>query len=45
MEDSGSIAIACHYLDFDLTASELDLDYCKASIERYKKETAQLSMF
>jgi len=42
---SGSIAIACHYMGFDLTASELDADYCKASVERYKKETAQISMF
>lgn len=42
---SGSIAIACHYMGFDLTASELDKDYCEASIKRIKQETAQVSMF
>jgi len=42
---SGVEAIEGFNLGLNVTASELDLDYCKASIERYKKETAQLSMF
>ncbi len=42
---SGSIAIACHYMDFDLTACELDKDYYQAAMKRIKEETAQISMF
>ena len=42
---SGSIAIACHDFGFELTACELDEDYCKAAIERIKKHTAQGSLF
>jgi site-specific DNA-methyltransferase (adenine-specific) len=42
---SGSIAIACHYLGFDLTACELDKDYYEASLKRIKEETSQLSFF
>jgi len=42
---SGSIAIACHYLDFDLTGCELDKDYFEAMQKRIKQETAQMSMF
>jgi len=38
---SGSIAIACHYMGFHLTASELDEDYFNAAVERIKRETAQ----
>lgn len=34
---SGSICIACHDLGFDLTWMELDADYYKAAVERYKK--------
>lgn len=41
---SGSIAIACHYAGHHLTASELDQDYFDASIERIKRETAQLTL-
>ena len=39
---SGSIAIACHYMGFDLTGSELDPDYYAAMMERIDKETKQL---
>jgi site-specific DNA-methyltransferase (adenine-specific) len=42
---SGSIAIACHNLGFDLTACELDKDYCEASLKRLKQHQAQLTMF
>ena len=38
---SGSIAIACHYMGFSLTACELDEDYYKSACERIKRETAQ----
>lgn len=41
---SGSIAIACHYLDFDLTAFEIDKDYYEAAMKRIKEQTAQLQM-
>lgn len=34
---SGSIAIACHNLNFDLTACELDTEYYKAAINRIKQ--------
>lgn len=39
---SGSIAIACHQMGFDLTGSELDKDYFEAMQKRIKYETAQL---
>jgi site-specific DNA-methyltransferase (adenine-specific) len=42
---SGSIAIACHNLGFDLTACELDKDYFEAAIKRLKQHQAQLTMF
>ena len=42
---SFSIAIACHYLGFDLTACELDKDYYDAAMKRIKQETAQISLF
>jgi site-specific DNA-methyltransferase (adenine-specific) len=38
---SGSIAIACHDLSFDLTACELDPDYYEAAMERIKRHQAQ----
>ena len=38
---SGSIAIACHDLGFELTACELDEDYFKDSIERIKTHLKQ----
>jgi len=42
---SGSIAIACYYMGFDLTGSELDEDYYKAMMERIERETAQQELF
>jgi len=42
---SGSIAIACHYAQCHLTASELDEDYFNAACDRIKRETAQLTLF
>tara|TARA_R110001592_G_scaffold61729_2_gene188594 strand:- start:632 stop:1240 length:609 start_codon:yes stop_codon:yes gene_type:complete len=39
---SGSIAIACHNLGFDLTACELDKDYYEAATKRLKQHTQQL---
>jgi site-specific DNA-methyltransferase (adenine-specific) len=42
---SGSIAIACHNLGFELTACELDKDYYEASHKRFKEITSQQSLF
>jgi site-specific DNA-methyltransferase (adenine-specific) len=42
---SGSIAIACHQMGYDLTGSELDKDYFEAMQKRIKYETAQKDMF
>ncbi len=42
---SGSICIACHDLGYDLTWMELDADYYKAAVERYKNHAAQASLF
>jgi site-specific DNA-methyltransferase (adenine-specific) len=38
---SGSIAIACHDLGFDLTACEIDRDYYVASMERIREYQKQ----
>ena len=42
---SGSIAIACHNLGYDLTACELDRDYYKAAIKRIEQHKQQIRMF
>lgn len=42
---SGSIAIACHNLGFDLTACELDTEYYNAALKRLKQHQLQLRMF
>jgi len=42
---SGSIAIACHNLKFDLTACELDKDYFDASLKRLAQHQAQTVLF
>ena len=42
---SGSIALACHNLNFDLTACELDKDYYNAAMKRLKQHQQQLTMF
>ena len=42
---SGSIAIACHNLGFELTACELDKEYYEASIKRIKDHISQKRLF
>jgi len=42
---SGSIAIACHDYDFELTACELDKEYYDNAIKRIRNHTAQLTIF
>jgi len=42
---SGSIAIACHNLGYDLTACELDKEYYDAAIKRLEQHKSQLRMF
>ena len=42
---SGSIALACHNLGFDLTACELDKEYYDAAIKRIDQHKAQIRMF
>lgn len=42
---SGSIAIACHNLGFDLTACELDKDYYEAAIKRINQHKQQIRIF
>jgi site-specific DNA-methyltransferase (adenine-specific) len=42
---SGSIAIACHNLGFDLTACELDKDYFDAAMKRINNHKAQMRIF
>lgn len=39
---SGSIAIACHNLGFNLTACELDKEYYEAAMKRIKEHQSQL---
>jgi site-specific DNA-methyltransferase (adenine-specific) len=42
---SGSIALACHNLGYELTACELDKDYFDASIKRIKNHVSQQRLF
>ena len=42
---SGSIALACHNLGYDLTACELDKEYYNAATERIERHKQQLTMF
>ena len=42
---SGSIAIACHNLKYDLTACELDTEYYNASLKRIKQHQSQTTLF
>ena len=42
---SGSIAIACHNLGFDLTACELDKEYYDSAMKRIKQHKQQLTIF
>ena len=42
---SGSIALACHNLGYDLTACELDKDYYDAAIKRIEQHKQQIRLF
>lgn len=42
---SGSIAIACHYAGYDLTACEIDKEYYDAAMKRIKEQTIQTTIF
>ena len=42
---SGSIAIACHNLKYDLTACEIDVNYYESAIKRLNIHKQQLRMF
>jgi len=42
---SGSIAIACHNLGFDLTACELDQEYYDKAIKRISNHVSQTKLF
>lgn len=42
---SGSIAIACHDYNFELTACELDAEYYDKALQRIKNHTKQQSLF
>jgi len=42
---SGSIAIACHDLKFDLVGCEIDKEYYDSAIKRYNQHKSQLSIF
>jgi len=42
---SGSIALACHNLGYELTACELDKEYYDASIKRIKDHISQQRLF
>ena len=42
---SGSIAIACHNLGFDLEGFELDKEYFEAALKRLKEHQQQIRMF
>ena len=42
---SGSIAIACHNLGFDLTACEIDREYYDKAMKRIEQHKKQLTLF
>ena len=42
---SGSIAIACHNLGYDLTACELDKEYYQSAMKRIEQHKQQVRMF
>tara|TARA_R110000851_G_scaffold15144_1_gene50386 strand:+ start:4034 stop:4648 length:615 start_codon:yes stop_codon:yes gene_type:complete len=42
---SGSIALACHNLGYELTACELDKNYYNKALKRLKTHQQQLTMF
>ena len=42
---SGSIAIACHNLGYDLDGFEIDKDYYNAALKRFKNHTSQIRLY
>lgn len=42
---SGSIAIACHDMKFDLVGCEIDKDYYDAAVKRFNNHKKQLTIF
>jgi site-specific DNA-methyltransferase (adenine-specific) len=42
---SGSIAIACHNLGYDLDAYEIDKEYYEATMKRFKNHTSQKQLW
>tara|TARA_R110000851_G_scaffold219037_1_gene371835 strand:+ start:2411 stop:3037 length:627 start_codon:yes stop_codon:yes gene_type:complete len=42
---SGSIAIACDKLGYDLTACEINKEYCEAAMQRLEEHQKQLKLF
>jgi len=42
---SGSIAVACWDMGFDLTAYEIDKEYYDAACKRFKEQTSQVRLF
>ena len=42
---SGSTAIACHNLGYDLTACELDKEYYEAAMKRIEQYKSQKRLF
>jgi site-specific DNA-methyltransferase (adenine-specific) len=42
---SGSIAIACHNLKYDLDAYEIDREYYEATMKRFKNHTSQKQLW
>ena len=42
---SGSIAIACHNMNYDLTAFEIDSEYYEAALNRLQNHQKQLKLF
>ena len=42
---SGSIAIACHNLKYDLDAYEIDKEYYEATMKRFNNHTSQIRLY
>ena len=42
---SGSIAIACHNLGYDLDAYEIDKEYYEATMKRFNNHTSQKQLW
>jgi site-specific DNA-methyltransferase (adenine-specific) len=42
---SGSIAIACYDMKFDLVGCETDQEYFNSALQRFERHKSQLSIF